>query len=108
MKDIQSVKVRCLLEHGFTIGQRDSRVNRAFLGKYMVLGPYEDHQLPTDDNHNGPYAVVGFNLNNLIVQAFNNFYHGEKCIYCDGKGKTFFMPTIDVECKYCDGTGIIK
>lgn len=57
--------------YGFTIGQRDPRVNKLHPGRFMVIEPYEDDMLPTEDGSNGPWAVVGDNLRLLIEQAYD-------------------------------------
>lgn len=64
-------KAIALLTNGFTVGQRDSRVNRNYEGKFMVLDEYEDKELPTNDGSNGPWCVVGDDLETLINQAFD-------------------------------------
>ncbi|MBZ5616212.1 MAG: hypothetical protein LAO23_19565 [Acidobacteriia bacterium] len=63
-------KIVALLSYGYTIGQRDSRINRNYPGKHMVVEAYEEHELPTDDGSNGPWCVVGDNLTQLIDQGW--------------------------------------
>ena len=57
---------------GFVIGQRDPRINTNYPGQFMVAEWYEESQLPTKDGSNGPWAIVGDNLDDLIDEAFNN------------------------------------
>lgn len=38
----------------------------------------------------------------------DNHYANEVCRPCAGKGKVFFVPTLTVECKYCNGTGRVS
>lgn len=37
----------------------------------MVAEGYEDSELPTDDGSNGPWCIVGDDLNSLIAEAFD-------------------------------------
>lgn len=72
--------IAALKNYGFTVGPRDPRVNRLHAGKYMVIEPYEDDMLPTDDGANGPWAVVGNDLPLLVAAAYDMarvFYMGE-------------------------------
>ena len=63
-------RVGVLLSYGFTIGQRDPRINSNYPGQFMVVEPYEESQLPTQDGRNGPWCVVGDNLSTLVCQGF--------------------------------------
>jgi hypothetical protein len=54
---------------GYVIGYRDPRLNMDFPGKYMVAEPYEASQLPTRDACNGPWCIVGDDLDALISHA---------------------------------------
>lgn len=65
-------KVVALLSYGYTIGQRDSRLNRNYEGVFMVVEAYDEDMLPTDDGRNGPWCVVGDNLEELVNKAFDN------------------------------------
>lgn len=73
--EIQEMRAT-LEQHGFTVGARDPRVNRAFTGKFMVIEQHEDSQLPTDDARNGPWAIVGDDLDDLIEQAYDANHGG--------------------------------
>lgn len=55
---------------GFTVGERDPRLNRAFVGRFMVVESHEESELPTDDGRDGPWCVVGDNLDALIERAW--------------------------------------
>lgn len=59
--------------HGFIVGNRDERINTAFRGQFMVIQPHDETSLPTEDAKNGPWAVVGDNLDELIEQTHNHF-----------------------------------
>lgn len=66
-------RMKELLERaGFHVGERETRLNTAFSGRFMVVEPYEESELPTEDGRNGPWCIVGDNLNALIVEAYNN------------------------------------
>lgn len=54
---------------GFIIGPRDSRTNTNYPGRYMVAEAYTEDELPTEDGSNGPWAIVGDDLDELIVMA---------------------------------------
>lgn len=68
-----AAKAYLLLKNGFTIGQRDPRVNTKYDGDYMVIEPYTILQLPTEDASNGPWCIVGDSLDSLIIEAFTFF-----------------------------------
>lgn len=65
-------KVVALLSYGYTIGQRDSRLNRKHPGKHMVVEEYDEGMLPTDDGSNGPWCVVGDSLTKLIDEGWEH------------------------------------
>ncbi len=67
----QADKVMALLYDGFTIGQRDRRLNRNYAGNFMVVEAYTEDQLPTKDGRNGPWCVVGDDLEVLVDNAFD-------------------------------------
>jgi hypothetical protein len=58
---------------GFIIGARDPRLNSNFPGRYMVAEPHDESELPTKDGSNGPWCVVGDDLDELITQAADFF-----------------------------------
>ena len=66
-----STKQEDLKRWGFIVGARDPRLNRAFVGAFMVAEWYEDSETPTDDGSNGPWCIVGDNLDALIETAHN-------------------------------------
>lgn len=69
----QTQQADWLRKHGFIIGIRDARLNRAFKGSYMVTEQFTEPLTPTDDGRNGPWCIVGDDINNLINLAFH--YH---------------------------------
>ena len=64
-------KLYALACAGFTVGQRDPRLNTDYPGSLMVVEGYELVQLPTRDGSDGPWCVVGDNLDALIDQGFD-------------------------------------
>jgi len=54
---------------GFTVGARDPRLNRAYAGQFMVVEWHTEDELPTWDGRDGPWCVVGDNLDALIEIA---------------------------------------
>ena len=64
-------KLVMLTKMGFTCGARDARLNRRFPGKFMVVEYHEESELPTEDGRNGPWCIVGDDLEELIDEAFN-------------------------------------
>ena len=70
-------RAKWLTNHGFTVGARDPRANRAFKGSHMVIEAHDDDELPTNDGRDGPWCIVGDNLNALIDEAFDCFYISE-------------------------------
>lgn len=65
-------KKRAELERwGFTVGARNPDVNTDYPGAFMVIEPHEPDELPTKDGSDGPWAVVGDNLEVLIELAFD-------------------------------------
>ena len=61
-----------LEKHGWVCGLRDTRLNRAFAGRFMCAEPYDDDDTPTDDARNGPWCIVGDNLDPLIDEAYGH------------------------------------
>lgn len=61
---------QALQSWGFTVGPRDSRVNTNYPGAFMVIESHEDSELPTQDGRNGPWAIVGDDLNKLVREAY--------------------------------------
>lgn len=72
-------KAAWLREQGFTVGARDSRLNRKYAGAFMVVEAHEESELPTDDGSNGPWCIVGDDLDALVRQAY-------RTAWCDEKG----------------------
>jgi len=73
MSHEMDARIRALRNAGFTVGDRDPRINRAFVGAFMVAEAHDESELPTDDGSDGPWAIVGDNLEALIIQAYDNF-----------------------------------
>ncbi len=58
---------------GFVVGERDPRLNTNYTGEYMVAEAYdESDELPTQDGRNGPWCIVGDDLDALIAEAYEN------------------------------------
>lgn len=66
-------KVAFLQSRGFTVGERDPRLNTAFKGAFMVVESHEESELPTEDGRNGPWCIVGDNLDELVDRAYDNW-----------------------------------
>lgn len=65
-------EMRKFLEsYGWTAGARDPRLNTNYPGKFMVVEPHEEDELPTEDGSNGPWCVVGDDLDDLIRRAYD-------------------------------------
>jgi hypothetical protein len=71
--DVREIKRLCLLAYGYEVGKRNPQLNTDFKGAYMVAESYEDSELPTRDGSNGPWCIVGDDLDNLIDRAFDVF-----------------------------------
>lgn len=73
-------RIDWLEEHGFFVGERDPRFNRAFEGKFMVCEQgLIDAGISTDRAYEGAghYCVVGDNLNVLVDETFDRVYTEE-------------------------------
>jgi hypothetical protein len=62
-----------LKSYGFVIGDREPRLNTNYPGKFMVVEPYEECELPTEDGSDGPWCIVGDDLDVLIADAYENY-----------------------------------
>lgn len=60
-----------LCAQGFIVGARDPRINTDYEGAFMVVEYHDENELPTKDGSNGPWAVVGNDLDYLIREAYN-------------------------------------
>lgn len=58
---------------GFKIGDRDPQLNRNHAGRFMVLETPDDVIEPTNNGANGPWCIVGDDLDALIRKAFTVF-----------------------------------
>lgn len=72
MSDIRS-KQAALEKMGFTVGKRDARLNTDFGGAFMVVEAHDESELPTRDGRNGPWCIVGDDLDALINEAFDSW-----------------------------------
>lgn len=66
-------KVNALVAAGFTVGDRDHRLNTSFPGKFMVVEPYDEDELPTKDGRNGPWCLVGDDIQVLVAEGYDWF-----------------------------------
>lgn len=58
--------------HGYCLGVRDPRLNTNYPGEYMVTeSDFADYELPTKDGSNGPWCIVGDDLDRLVTEAFS-------------------------------------
>lgn len=71
-------KKKALEAAGFTVGERDLRLNRKYPGRFMVVEEHDDSELPTDDGSNGPWCIVGDDINALILEAHE--YYEDLCV----------------------------
>ena len=62
---------RKLRKHGFFVGKRDPKRNRAFRGQFMVCEREALKEPPSDDAGKGAFCIVGDNLQALITEACN-------------------------------------
>jgi len=61
-----------LVEHGYFVGDRDPRLNTKYPGRFMVTeDDFATYPLPTKDGSNGPWCIVGDDLDALVKQAFD-------------------------------------
>jgi hypothetical protein len=62
---------RWLETHGFICGDREPQLNTNYPGAFMVAeGPRDEWELPTEDGSNGPWCIVGDDLDALVAEAF--------------------------------------
>jgi hypothetical protein len=60
---------------GFKVGARDpAGINTDFPGAFMVAEEYERCELPTRDGSNGPWCLIGDDLDALVDEAFAIWY----------------------------------
>lgn len=62
-------KIAFLRSHGWTVGDRDPRLNTDYVGKFMAVESYDESELPTRDGMNGPWCIVGDDLPALVDEA---------------------------------------
>lgn len=70
-------KLEWLVNNGFIVGSRLSFLNCKYPGKYMVCENFGHEEVPTADGRNGPWCIVGDNLNYLIRIAYDAWYEEE-------------------------------
>lgn len=63
-------KIQFLESYGWIVGERNPLIMTDFSGGYMCCEPYEDDELPTKDGVNGPWCLVGDDLEVLIEGAY--------------------------------------
>lgn len=66
----QVEKIAFLRSYGYTVGDRNPQLNTNYPGAFMVVEPYEDWELPTEDGANGPWCITGDNLDALVDQGY--------------------------------------
>ena len=71
--DILRIKRMFLDDCGFTISARDPEINRKYPGRFMVCECYDEKTGQTDDGSDGPWTLVGDDLDSLIEEAFDFF-----------------------------------
>ncbi|MBC8719260.1 Lar family restriction alleviation protein [Ochrobactrum sp. Marseille-Q0166] len=65
------IEKKAFLENrGWTVGKRNPQLNTDHPGKFMCVEPFDVSELPTKDGANGPWCVVGDDLNVLVAEAF--------------------------------------
>lgn len=62
-------KITFLRSYGWTVGERDPRLNTDFPGRFMCVEPHEESELPTRNGENGPWCIVGDDLAELVDEA---------------------------------------
>lgn len=64
-------KTAYLRQQGWTVGDRDPRLNTKFPGRFMCVEEHEESELPTEDGSNGPWCIVGDDLEDLVRRAYD-------------------------------------
>ena len=75
MDIILEQKKKELSNLGWKFGDRDARLNTNYAGKFMVVEEFDegDYELPTLDGSNGPWCIVGDDLEQLVNEAYSIF-----------------------------------
>lgn len=60
-----------LESYGWTVGPRDPRINTDYSGGFMCVEPFSEDQLPTRNGSNGPWALVGDDLGEMIDVSYS-------------------------------------
>jgi hypothetical protein len=68
--DVARIKRQHLEAQGWTVGDRDPRLNTDYPGAFMAVEERTEAELPTRDGSNGPWCVVGDDLDALIAEAY--------------------------------------
>lgn len=63
-------KIAFLRSYGWTVGERNPRLNTDYPGAFMCAEPFGDDELPTRDGSNGPWCIVGDDLPSLVNEAY--------------------------------------
>lgn len=63
-------KIAHLRSKGWTVGPRDPRLNTDFPGSMMVVEEHGEDELPTKDGSNGPWCLVGDDLEAMVEEAY--------------------------------------
>jgi len=64
-------KMTVLQSYGFTVGDRDPRLNTNYPGSKIVVEAHDESELPTQDGRDGPWCLVGDDLSILVEEAFD-------------------------------------
>ena len=65
--------MKYMLDGGWTIGQRNDhgvKLNMKFVGKYIAVEPHDESEAPTEDGSNGPWCIVGDDVDALLREAY--------------------------------------
>ena len=65
----QQEKIAFLRSYGFVVGDRELRLNTNYPGQFMVAESYDENELPTEDGRNGPWCIVGDDLEALVDEG---------------------------------------
>lgn len=63
-------QLTALRSWGFICGERDPRINTDYPGTQMVVEAHDESELPTRNGANGPWAIVGDSLPELVAEAY--------------------------------------
>lgn len=66
-------RIAWLRKHGFVVGARDTRMNTAFVGTWMVAENYELGHTQVDGS-GGVWCIVGVSLAQIVDDAYDHWY----------------------------------